>query len=94
MNRDITAVVDELFRRGLSVPELDPDLPLVDYGLDSVRSIDLIVELESTFGVYISDEQAASMRTLRDVVDQVAASLAVRVGHPEAVWAGHGDGGS
>jgi acyl carrier protein len=80
MARDILQVVDELFRRRLQVPELDPDAPLVDYGLDSVRSIDLIVEMESLFGVQISDEQAASMQTLRDVVNQVTASLPVEVG--------------
>ncbi|CAM5422738.1 MULTISPECIES: acyl carrier protein [Streptomyces] len=80
MNRDIHEVVDELFRRRLQVPELNPDVPLVDYGLDSVRSIDLIVEMESEFDVHISDEQAAAMRTLRDVVDQVTASLTARVG--------------
>jgi acyl carrier protein len=80
MDRDVLEVVDELFRRRLQVPELDPDAPLVNYGLDSVRSIDLIVEMESLFDVQISDEQAASMRTLRDVAAQVTASLPVRVG--------------
>lgn len=79
MNRDdILKVVDGLFRRQLQVPEINPDFPLVDYGLDSIRSIDLTVEMESEFDVNISDEQAALMHTLRDVVDQVAASLTVR----------------
>ncbi|GIJ24827.1 acyl carrier protein [Micromonospora lutea] len=81
MDRDVLDVVDELFRRRLQVPELDPDTPLADYGLDSVRSIDLIVEMESLFDVQMSDGQAASMRTLRDVVDQVTASMTVRVGN-------------
>ncbi|MGW1893552.1 acyl carrier protein [Streptomyces sp. NPDC002004] len=80
MNRDIFEVVDELFRRRLQVPELNPDVPLVNYGLDSIRSIELVVEMESKFDVHISDEQVASMQTLREVVDQVTASLAVRVG--------------
>ncbi|CAM3923227.1 acyl carrier protein [Nocardiopsis rhodophaea] len=84
MNRDIFEVVDELFRRRLQVPELAPDVPLVNYGLDSIRSIDLIVEMESKFGVQISDEQAASMWTLRDVVEQVTASLTVRVGQGDS----------
>jgi acyl carrier protein len=85
MDRDILEVVDELFRRRLQIPQLDPDAPLVDYGLDSVRSIDLIVEMEIMFDVQISDEQAASMRTLRDVAAQVAASMPVRAGQ------GHGE---
>jgi acyl carrier protein len=80
MDRDILTVVDDLFRRRLQVRELDLDAPLADYGLDSIRSIDLIVELESIFDVRISDEQAALMVSLRDVVDQVTVSKTVRVG--------------
>lgn len=80
MDRNIFEVVDELFRRRLQVAELDPDAPLVNYGLDSVRSIDLIVELEALFGLRISDEQAASMQTLHDVVKQVTASLPAQAG--------------
>ncbi|WP_197321905.1 acyl carrier protein [Saccharomonospora sp. NB11] len=84
MDGNVFEVVDELFRRRLAVAELDPDAPLVNYGLDSVRSIDLIVELEGIFGLEISDEQAASMQTLRDVVTQVAAALPVEAGRGNA----------
>lgn len=80
MNREILGVVDELFRRQLQVPQLDPDVPLVDYGLDSVRSIEAVIELESVFDVHISDDEAASMQTLRDVVEQITASLTVHAG--------------
>jgi acyl carrier protein len=80
MRNEILEVVDKLFRRELQVPALDPDAPLVDYGLDSVRSISLVVEMESAFGVQISDEQATAMRTLREVVGQVAAALSARGG--------------
>ncbi|MET9763732.1 acyl carrier protein [Streptomyces sp. NPDC006372] len=80
MNREILEVVDEMFRRELQVPELDPGAPLVDYGLDSIRSISLVVEMEAAFDLRISDEQAAEMRTLHDVVEQISALLTVRVG--------------
>lgn len=83
MNQDILEVVDELFRRGLQVSEIDIDVPLVDYGLDSIRSINMVVDMESAFGVRISDEQAASMETLRDVVEQVTALVTVRAGQGE-----------
>ncbi|MET8183187.1 acyl carrier protein [Streptomyces sp. NPDC005336] len=79
MNPEILEVVDEMFRRELQVPEINPRAPLVDYGLDSIRSISLIVEMEARFDCRISDEQAVSMQTLHDVVDQVTASLTVRV---------------
>jgi acyl carrier protein len=75
MTATVLEVVDELFRSRLRLPKIDPDVPLANYGLDSVRSIELIVELESVFDVHISDEQAAEMRTLRDVADQVSAAV-------------------
>ncbi|MFD4764357.1 acyl carrier protein [Streptomyces sp. NPDC058439] len=84
MNTEILEVVDELFRRELQVPEINPYAPLVDYGLDSIRSISLIVEMEATFDCRISDEQAVSMQTLRDVVDQVTASLTVPAGQGDS----------
>jgi acyl carrier protein len=50
------------------------DKPLIDYGLDSARAIELIVALEDAFGVRISDEAAASMKTLSDIVAFVRAT--------------------
>ncbi|MFB7372425.1 acyl carrier protein [Streptomyces sp. NPDC056222] len=80
MNREILEIVEPMFRRELQVTEFDPEAPLVNYGLDSIRSISLVVEMEAAFDIRISDEQAAGMRTLRDVVEQVSQSLSVQVG--------------
>ncbi len=82
---DIRQTVDDMFRRELHVAQISPDVPLVDYGLDSIRSISLVVDMEATFDVRISDEQAASMLTLGDVVDRITALLSVNAG------AGEGD---
>ncbi|WP_051023046.1 acyl carrier protein [Nocardia pneumoniae] len=57
-----------LFSRGLHVTEIDVDTPLLDYGLDSVRSVELVIELEREFGITISDEEAATLHTTRDVI--------------------------
>jgi acyl carrier protein len=83
MIHNVFEVIEELFRKRLQVPEINPDVPLVDYGLDSVRSIDLVIEMENAFDIRISDEQAASLLTLRDAVDHVTASLMVRPGQGE-----------
>ncbi|WP_191877441.1 acyl carrier protein [Streptomyces filipinensis] len=72
-----------MFRRELHVAQINPDVPLVDYGLDSIRSITLVVDMEATFDVRISDEQAASMLTLGDVVDRITALLTVNAGAGE-----------
>lgn len=71
----VVSRVDEMFRRTLHAPEIDLDLPLIEYGLDSVRSTELIVELEETFRVEISDEEATHLITARQVVDHVVAKL-------------------
>ena len=55
---------------------LQPDAPLIDYGLDSARAIDLILGLEGAFGIHIPDEATATMKTLKDIVAYVEARTA------------------
>ncbi|MGY2115716.1 acyl carrier protein [Nocardia gipuzkoensis] len=62
-----------IFSRGLHTVEIDPDTPLLDYGLDSVRSVELVVELEREFEIVISDEEAARLHTAREVIACVTA---------------------
>ncbi|WP_433733901.1 acyl carrier protein [Nocardia sp. CA-129566] len=73
---DVHERVRELFSRGLRVLEIDVNAPLLDYGLDSVRSAELVIELERTFDIEISDEEAATLHTARDVIDCVVAKSA------------------
>jgi len=68
----------EIRRLLAEVCALDPaslrgDAPLIEYGLDSARAIDLLVSLEEAFGVQIPDEAARDMRTLEDIVRYVKA---------------------
>lgn len=44
-----------------------PDKPLIEYGMDSVRTVDLVVRVEERYGVQVSDADVAKIRTLRDV---------------------------
>ncbi|MFN7974972.1 MAG: acyl carrier protein [Acidobacteriota bacterium] len=44
---------------------------LVEYGIDSVRAMDLIISLEETFAITVADEDAALLRTVRDVARYV-----------------------
>jgi acyl carrier protein len=70
----------EIRRLLAEVCALDPsslraDAPLIEYGLDSARAIDLLVSLEETFGVEIPDLAARDMRTLDDIVRYVKARV-------------------
>ncbi|MFR9751485.1 acyl carrier protein [Nocardia sp. 004] len=65
-----------MFSRGLHVVEIDMDTPLLDYGLDSVRSVELVIELEREFDIAITDEEAAQLHTAREVIACVLAKTA------------------
>jgi len=67
-----------------------------DLGADSLQVIRLTLVFEDTFGIEISDEEAATMRTVRDAVAAVERRLRARgaaggVEASSAGWAG-GDG--
>jgi acyl carrier protein len=47
------------------------DAQLVGYGLDSVRAVDFMVELEQTYEIQVPDEDVAKIRTLRDVTNYI-----------------------
>lgn len=46
---------------------------LVDLGIDSPKALALLVELEEALSIEISDEAAAGMESVGDVLDYVAA---------------------
>lgn len=62
---DVLASMSEVGRE-----ELEPSMELVaDLGIDSPKALELLVELEDALGVEISDEDAAAMETVGDVLD-------------------------
>ena len=48
---------------------------LNDFGCDSLDSIELIVELEESFGVKINDDEASQLVTVGDVVSYIERRL-------------------
>ena len=66
--RDVArAVLARVSGRGES--ELREQMELVaDLGIDSPKALELLVELEDALGIEISDEQAAKMESVGDVL--------------------------
>ena len=57
---------------GHDAATLEPEMELVaDLGIDSPRALQLLVELEEALGIEISDEDAARMETVGDVIGHV-----------------------
>jgi len=56
--------------------EITPEMDLVGHlGIDSAKALQLLVELEKRLGIEISDEDAARMETVGDVLDYLAAAV-------------------
>ena len=55
-------------------PEIDnPDMPLEDYGLDSLDLSGIFLELERRYSLVIEDEDMERLTTARRIIDFVAA---------------------
>lgn len=48
--------------------EVRDEANLAEYGLDSMRSMELIVSLESRFKIQIHDDDLGDVRTVSDVI--------------------------
>lgn len=56
---------------GVEAATLQRGRDLREYGMDSVRAMDLVVQLEEAFAVSIPDEKLAELRTLADIAHYV-----------------------
>lgn len=52
-----------------------PTARLIDFGLDSVRALELVVDLEQRFGLEIPDQDLATAQTVEDIARYVARRL-------------------
>lgn len=72
---DLRAAASKVLARasGWDEADLRPEFDLVaDLGIDSPKQLELLIELEEALDVEISDEDAAAMETVGDVLDYAA----------------------
>lgn len=72
---DLRAAASRVVARasGRDEGDLRPEFDLVaDLGIDSPKQLELLIELEEALDVEISDEDAAAMETVGDVLDYAA----------------------
>jgi len=57
---------------GIERSKIEPEMELVaDLGLDSARALELLVELEDALGTEISDEEAAKLNSVSDILGYI-----------------------
>ena len=62
-------LVDKL---GISADKINPESEIIkDLGADSLDLVEMLLQLEESFGVTISDEQTESIKTVQDIVDLI-----------------------
>jgi len=66
-------VIDILVQRlSLQPAQIRPDSRLIeDLGADSLDVVEIVMQLEETFGIEITDEQAESVRTVSELLLQL-----------------------
>ena len=71
---EVLAVIARIARKDASALKADADL-VVDLGIDSPRALELLVEIEDVLGIEISDEDAARLESVGDIVSFVDAQV-------------------
>ena len=62
----------------LPAEKVTVDAPFQDLGIDSMDGIEILFALENEFNISIPDEEAKSVRTVRDMAEGVERLLAAK----------------
>jgi acyl carrier protein len=83
---DVSEGVLELIATELKIPRaaLKTDVPLHDLDIDSIRLLELGMDIEDRFKIVIADEAFATFRTLDDLVAFIRANHPVASGQAAA----------
>ena len=85
MSDDLEARIKQLIIKTLDLKDVTPediddDQPLMgsDLGLDSIDALELVVQIEKTFGIKLESSEAAkaALRSVRSMADQIRACQA------------------
>lgn len=75
---EVKAAIIRCLRMPIKPEEIDDDMPLfeVGLGLDSIDALEIVLELQRSFGVQIGDEQMGQrvLRNVRTIVEFIETS--------------------
>ena len=67
----VETIIDLLakqFRIDPATVDADPNI-VEDLGADSLEIVDMLMAIEENFGITVSDEEALTLKTVKDVAD-------------------------
>ncbi len=73
IEQKIVAIV--LKQKTLPDESIDVETPLTELGYDSLDALNIIFDLEQTFGIEISDDQVREIKTINLMIDAVEGHL-------------------
>ena len=69
MDQTARSVIQEIATCcGLEPDRVSPEAWLAEYGIDSVKSLDLLMDLEDRYGIEITDQEISEMVKVSDVI--------------------------
>jgi len=78
LEQQVKAAIIRCLRMPIAAEEIQTEMPLFGegLGLDSIDALELVLELQRSFGVVIADEQAGqkALRSVRTIVDFIESS--------------------
>ena len=77
---EVKAAIVRCLRMPIKPEEIEDDIPLFDsgLGLDSIDALEIVLELERSFGVEVSDEHVGKrvLRSVRTIVEFIESNRA------------------
>lgn len=67
--QNIKAILKEEVDEKVDVDNLDPDISLMDQGVDSLDRSSVFLRIEDEFGVSISDQQIEELDTINKIIE-------------------------
>ena len=81
LSGQVKAAIVRCLRMPITPEEIQDDMPLFDkgLGLDSIDALEIVLELQRSFGVEITDEQVGKrvLRNVRTIVEFIGSSREV-----------------
>lgn len=75
MSKDLKEKLREIVAEVAELDDVPDDVPFADLGIDSMMAIEIISDVERTYGIKVPEEELEQIRDLDSVVALVQAKL-------------------